>query len=208
MSNQNKYRYKTSSGQCQENARPETLYSEYKTPVKKVEPVVVPVPITTMPDTVPKPTEKNLEQQTCKGSSCNSDTDSKSNVNLNLKWTTNTYSSTADPNVWGPSFWFSLHNGASKYPENATEIFKDHMKNFILGLPVILPCEACRGHAREYIDNRYNELDEICRSRKNLFNFFVDFHNMVNERNGKGKLTYDEALRLYSGEVKVSKMNY
>jgi hypothetical protein len=195
MNSQNKYRYRTSFGKCQETVRQETIYSEYKTPI--LVPVVPVVPIV-----------NQLIQETCKGPSCDSDKSSYKSTDLNLRWTTNTYSSTADPNVWGPSFWFSLHNGASKYPENATDIFKDNMKNFILGIPVILPCDACRSHAREYIDNRYNELDEICRSRKKLFNFFVDFHNMVNEKTGKGKLSYDEALRLYSGEAKVSKMNY
>jgi hypothetical protein len=206
MNSQNKYRYRTSFGKCQENVRSETIYSEYKTPTS-----TLPVVVSISPTVLPLQPVPPIVQQTCNGPSCDSVKGSLNSVkvsDLNLRWTTNTYPSTADPNVWGPSFWFSLHNGASKYPENATDIFRDNMKNFILGIPVILPCEACRSHAKEYIDNRYNELDEICSSRKKLFNFFVDFHNMVNEKNGKGKLSYDEALRLYSGEAKVSKMNY
>ena len=39
---------------------------------------------------------------------------------------------TTNPNVWGPSFWFTLHNGASKYPVSATPIYIEKMKNFII----------------------------------------------------------------------------
>ena len=33
-----------------------------------------------------------------------------------------------NPEVWGPAFWFSLHNGAIKYPENPSPLWKERMK--------------------------------------------------------------------------------
>jgi hypothetical protein len=48
---------------------------------------------------------------------------------MNIKMTE--YTNTADPKVWGPSFWFSLHNGAARYPLNASNLIMERMKGFI-----------------------------------------------------------------------------
>ena len=198
------YTYKTAFGKCQIINNPETIYNEYKTPTNLIKPLKEKFSFTqdTNEDTMVKQ-DNSYSQQ-----SFTSDIKLKNDIDLNLRWTKNTYSSTANPNVWGPSFWFSLHNGASKYPEKATTIFRDRMKQFILSIPFILPCEQCRSHSKEYIDNRQNELDEICSGRKTLFNFFVDFHNMVNIKTGKTAFSYEDAFKLYSNGSSVSIMKY
>ncbi len=71
------------------------------------------------------------------------------------------------------------------------------MKNYILGIPYVIPCDDCRKHALNYITTYENELDEICSSRSSLFKFFVDFHNSVNERLNKKTMSYQEAIDLY-----------
>ena len=116
--------------------------------------------------------------------------------------------STADPRVWGPSFWFTLHNGALRYPENASPVTKERMKNFILGMTIMIPCIACKDHATAFIESKYSELDTIVKGRDNLFNFFVDFHNYVNKRYGKKLFSYKEALDLYNGTVTFRSMKY
>jgi len=101
------------------------------------------------------------------------------------------------PEVWGPHFWFTLHNGALNYPSLANPLCIERMKNFIIGIPVMIPCETCKEHATAYIESNKDYLDYICASRDKLFKFFVDFHNYVNIRLKKPEMSYDDAYRLY-----------
>ena len=102
-----------------------------------------------------------------------------------------------DPRVWGPPLWRYLHLSAANYPKNPTVREARAMMDWLIHLPVTIPCESCGVHYRQYITRNYNRLPVICSSRDNLFKFLVDIHNKVNERNGKRCLTYDEAWKLY-----------
>ena len=104
----------------------------------------------------------------------------------------------SNDNVWGPPFWFTLHNGSIKYPIRANDYYKEHMKYFIMGIPVMIPCDKCKCHAMNYITSRKDEINEAVTGRVKLFKFFVDFHNDVNRRKGKRILSYVEAYDLYS----------
>lgn len=101
------------------------------------------------------------------------------------------------PEVFGPPLWFSLHNASAYYPTNASALHAERMKNIILGIPVLLPCETCKEHATNYIEEKKHLLSDICKTKETLFKFFVDFHNYVNERLGKPILSYKEAERIY-----------
>lgn len=101
------------------------------------------------------------------------------------------------PEVFGPPLWFSLHNASAYYPTNASPLHAERMKNIILGIPVLLPCETCKEHATNYIEEKKHLLSDICKTKEALFEFFVDFHNYVNERLGKPFLSYKEAERIY-----------
>lgn len=105
--------------------------------------------------------------------------------------------SNRSPEVWGPHFWFTLHNGSLNYPSLANPLCIERMKNFIIGIPVMIPCETCKEHATAYIETNKDYLDYICASRDKLFKFFVDFHNYVNIRLKKPEMSYDDAYRLY-----------
>lgn len=118
-------------------------------------------------------------------------------INMELKNTT----TTSDPKVWGPSFWFMLHNGASKYPVEASNLRKERMKGFILGIPTMVPCEGCISHAIPYLEASKPHLDDIVKGRDSLFKFFVDFHNDVNKRLHKKQYTYDEVYKMYEKGV-------
>ena len=104
---------------------------------------------------------------------------------------------TSNPTIWGPSFWFTIHNGICTYPISASLIQKERMKGFILGIPVMLPCEICKVHATHYIDDIKKQLDIICSGRDSLFKWSVDFHNSVNKRNNKKELSQEEARKIY-----------
>ena len=127
---------------------------------------------------------------------------------INLIWKTDNYNNTSDPNVWGPAFWFTLHNGASRYPLLACKITKERMKGYILGIPYMIPCEKCRHHATDHIIMMKDQLDDICSGREKLFAFFVDFHNIVNKRYNKPIVSVEEAFKIYTGKVSVSKLSY
>jgi hypothetical protein len=127
---------------------------------------------------------------------------------IEIIYETKKVKSTSSPDVFGPPMWFTLHNGASKYPDNPSPITKQRMKYFIIGLPVMIPCANCREHATSYIEKNMPDLDRICNNRTNLFNFFVDFHNYVNERLNKPLMCYSDAEKLYNGEAEIKKINY
>lgn len=127
---------------------------------------------------------------------------------LKMKYKTDRYVNSANPEVWGPAFWFSLHNGALRYPIQASPTWKERMKHFILGIPVMVPCEKCSDHATAHLEANYYRMDEIVSSRSKLFEFFWEFHNFVNERLNKPKMTLDDAYKMYSGEVLLTKLEY
>lgn len=100
--------------------------------------------------------------------------------------------------IFGPVVWKLLHNTAINYPLCPSDYVKNQMKNFILSLTVLIPCEKCRGHTAKYIEKHRDKLDEIVSSRDNLFAFFVDFHNQVNKRYNKPIISVNEAIKLYT----------
>jgi len=103
----------------------------------------------------------------------------------------------ASPEVWGPRFWFTLHNGALNYPSLANPLCIERMKNFILAIPIMIPCHTCKDHALAYIEINKDYFDMVCSGRDKLFKFFVDFHNFVNKRLNKPEMSYEDAYRLY-----------
>ena len=129
---------------------------------------------------------------------------------VHLKWKTTHHVNTSDPAVWGPSMWFTLHNGASKYPVSATDFYKDRMKEFILSIPIMLPCSVCKDHANKYIDDARTsgKLDEVIGGRDKLFKWFVDFHNMVNKTHNKPIFSYEEAYDIYNNGATISTLSY
>ena len=98
-----------------------------------------------------------------------------------------------DPNIWGNGLWLVLHLGAANYPDKASPGAKERMKNFILGLPFILPCENCFNHALNYVESHKEKLNDICSGKDKLFSFFNKFHNMVNKRLNKEEMSLGDA---------------
>lgn len=90
------------------------------------------------------------------------------------------------PSVWGPKFWYILHNSSVFYPNNPTRLAMIRMIQFLKSVPYLLPCSDCRNHAIDYINHLSNEtMLEKVSSQKKLIQFLVDFHNHVNIRTNK-----------------------
>ena len=103
-----------------------------------------------------------------------------------------------DPEIWGSHYWQYYHTMSLKYPEHPTYDQQRNMYDYLMNLYNQLPCQVCREHARDYIVKNEPKINRAILSQRDLFNFFVDFHNSVNHRNGKPMVSYEEARSMYS----------
>lgn len=100
-----------------------------------------------------------------------------------------------DPDIFGPPFWFTLHNAAVAYYDYPNAAARAMMKQFIYSIPVIIPCVKCKEHAYAYIKSQ--NVDCAVENRRNLFEFFVTFHNYVNAKGGRQPMSMQTAEDLY-----------
>lgn len=91
-----------------------------------------------------------------------------------------------DPAYSGPGTWRIIHVGA-KIAEKVA-----WFQDLILMIIITFACDVCRKHASEYIDEY-----PIPKEPGHLFEWTVIFHNTVNTRLGKPRLTIGQARRLY-----------
>jgi hypothetical protein len=130
------------------------------------------------------------------------------NVTNITRYNKNADTDIREPEVFGPSMWFTLHNGAIHYPKEASPIVAEKMKGFILGFPYMIPCEKCQHHAIAYIEEHCSSIDEAIKGSDSLFMFFWKFHNYVNERLNKPQISLENAKKLYSENSTIKIMNY
>lgn len=100
-----------------------------------------------------------------------------------------------EPSSWGPHFWNTFHFIAAAYDNNPNQSVQSAMKNFIQSLPILLPCKECQDNALNFFKTK--NLDVVVSTRKELFEFFFDFHNRVNARLNKPILKIEDALKRY-----------
>lgn len=100
-----------------------------------------------------------------------------------------------EPSIWGPHYWNTLHFAAATYDRNPNKSVRTVMKDLIKSLPVILPCKDCQDNAMNFIQTA--DVDKAVSSRKELFLFFFDFHNRVNQRLRKPLMNIQDALKIY-----------
>jgi hypothetical protein len=113
-------------------------------------------------------------------------------VNINIE---TRYANASSPEIFGPALWFILHNASVFYPDRPSRFAKVSMKNLILNLHILIPCQSCKEHYYNFI--KKVDLDKVVVSRENLFTFFVGLHNYVNFRLGKREMTIEEAKKTY-----------
>jgi hypothetical protein len=104
--------------------------------------------------------------------------------------------------VYWNTYWLFLHTMAYNYPSNPTKENKDDiMKLVVKMMKGGLACRICTSHFIVYsndnpIKNHYN-------NKEDLFRYFFDLHNDVNERNKKTILSYDDVKELYTDSHKT-----
>jgi hypothetical protein len=124
---------------------------------------------------------------------------------LNITWKKQDKISTNSPEVFGPAMWFTLHTGAAYLPSVLSPISLSRIKASIDGIPEIVPCIPCSEHARAFIEFNRNKINNM-KTGDDVFKFYVDFHNYVNEKLKKPLMNYEDAYKLYKGsDVNVMK---
>lgn len=97
------------------------------------------------------------------------------------------------PKLWGKYAWPFLHMVTMAYPENPTEEDKKNYRRFFHDLTHVLPCSTCGNNLKGHL-KKYPLTDEVLASRKNLTDWLIDIHNVVNHYTGKPVLTNQEAM--------------
>ena len=96
---------------------------------------------------------------------------------------------------WGPSTWYLFHTLSQKIKPENFDTIKNEFLDMVKSICLNLPCPACAQHATQYMQNlNYNSI----KNKDDLKIFFLNFHNMVNERSKKPLLTINELNDKYS----------
>jgi hypothetical protein len=96
---------------------------------------------------------------------------------------------------YGPGVWFVIHITAYNVK---TENDKREFVKLMESIQLSFPCLKCRKHMTEYFNS--NQIIRYWNVPNGMFKWSWTFHNAVNYRLGKNPITYDDALKLYSGD--------
>ena len=110
------------------------------------------------------------------------------------------YVTTADPRVFGPELWRSLHRIAQNYPDHPSEDTIKHAVAFLEAMPYMIPCSHCGCDFLMYLEE--HNIKKVCASKEDLVKFFVDAHNRVSENldPAKKQWTVKESNKTYAKE--------
>lgn len=105
---------------------------------------------------------------------------------------------------WGPKTWNFLHTISLSYPAVASESTKEAMFSMLQSLGVLIPCDKCRVHYKEWLNSTVSTPKAVAlRGRDSVFGALVDLHNSVNMRIGKPQMSMETAHKIH-GNVKGS----
>ena len=99
------------------------------------------------------------------------------------------------PEKWGPVVWHALHYITLGYPEKPTIQQKQKYKQFFTLLSDVLPCSICAQHFSENLKTMPLS-EDVMKNKESLIKWLIDFHNVVNEKNRKPIIKYEEARNL------------
>ena len=104
---------------------------------------------------------------------------------------------TANPRVFGPHVWRTLHTMAQHYPDEPYSWVVDSCNQFVGSLPLMLPCDHCGYHLTQTI-HMYDG-SPPCSGAHALQAFMVWAHNRVSEHvhPSRKPWTVDDAAQQY-----------
>jgi hypothetical protein len=111
-----------------------------------------------------------------------------------------------NPSVWGPKAWFFLDSVVLSYPDNPTNLQKEHFANFFYLIGNILPCQKCGANYYDHL--KLTPLtDTILKNRDNLLDWWLKIHNYVRVSTNKKSITKDNFINYYNKKYDVSESN-
>ena len=90
------------------------------------------------------------------------------------------------PYFWGPHYWRTIFSMCASYPENPDSNFIRTVKEHMLSLQILLPCQSCRKSYIKYgmeIDTELNN-DNNYSSKENFIEFIYKLRNKINKKLG------------------------
>ena len=98
-----------------------------------------------------------------------------------------------DPNIWGKSFWYTLHTISFTYPDTPNDTAKKKYYDLIQNLPLFLPNTKISNEFIELLD-KYPVKPYL--DSKAMFIKWMHFiHNEINKLNNKAPLPYDDYIK-------------
>lgn len=86
-----------------------------------------------------------------------------------------------NPKVWGPVFWFFLHDSAFAQDQEIPEDQQERLRTWYTEeVPGLLPCDECQERTRKVIKSLQPIPSETWSNRTNLIYWVIMFHNHVN----------------------------
>lgn len=101
------------------------------------------------------------------------------------------------PKVWGPPIWRAVHYIALGYPDNPDAEHRLHYKEFFSNLWRVIPCSKCAMNYKRHL-TELPPIDHFLECSRNLFQYTVALHNMVNTELGKPTMEVEQAYNLYT----------
>lgn len=101
-----------------------------------------------------------------------------------------------NPSIWGESAWLLIHSTALNLPVSPSTETKENYKNFYYNLQYTLPCDNCKSHYSQIIQE--NPIDEYLISRDHLFYWTWKIHTLVNSNTDTTNASYSSVIRKYN----------
>ena len=99
------------------------------------------------------------------------------------------------PSTWGPFFWHTMHLVALGYPTKPTYAEKRAAKEFFESFTHLIPCPICKLHYADHI--KQNPITPSLDTKKDLFQWTVKIHNLVNKDLNKPEYSDTDAIAFY-----------
>jgi hypothetical protein len=107
---------------------------------------------------------------------------------------------TLDPNVWGPHYWFVLLTIATSYPKNPNDVTKKKYYEFIQNLPLFMPSSAIGNSFSKLLDTF--PVTPYLDSRDSFIKWVHFIHNRINVLLNKEEISLHDALEIYYNNYK------
>lgn len=117
---------------------------------------------------------------------------------------TGTATTSLDPAVWGPHYWFVLFSMAVTYPERPNDVTIKKYYDFIQNLPLFLPNHQMGNAFSELLD-KY-PVSPYLDKRESFIKWVHFLHNQINLRLNRDEVSLHDAVNSYYSNYKPKEL--